>query len=142
MVIAREVMHNDVHVVQPTDTLAAAATMMRDLHVGALPVLDTDDELRGIITDRDIVVRCLAEGHDPHTVTALELVHNDPIWVDVSADIGDVLATMEENQIRRLPVLELDHLVGIITEASVATKLGQGEVGDFTSAVYSAPPNN
>jgi CBS domain-containing protein len=142
MVIAREVMHNDVHVVQPTQTLAAAATMMRDLHVGALPVLDTNDELRGIITDRDIVVRCVADGHDPQTVTALELVNHEPIWVDVSSDIRDVLATMERNQIRRVPVLERDQLVGIISEASVATKLGQGQVGDFTSAVYSAPPNN
>jgi CBS domain-containing protein len=135
-------MHVDVQGIRPTDTLAMAAATMRDLHVGSLPVLGTGGELQGIITDRDIVVRCVADGFDPATTTAEELVRSEPITVDAGAEVSDVLKTMEQNRIRRVPVVDDDRLVGIISEANIATKLSTREVGDFTSAVYSAPPNN
>jgi CBS domain-containing protein len=115
---------------------------MRDLHVGALPVLDDNDELLGMITDRDIVVRCVADGHEPRATTAQELVHTDPVWVYADSDMRDVLETMEQSGIRRVAVVEDDRLVGIISEANVATNLGSGQVDAFATAVYSAPPNN
>ena len=142
MVSAREIMHNDVAVVGADESLVAAAQKMRDLHVGALPVLDGNEELLGIITDRDIVVRCVAEGHDPLATIAQELVHTEPIWVYADSDIVDVLDTMEQNKVRRVPVMEDDRLVGIISEANVATNLDPAQVDDFAAAVYSAPPNN
>jgi CBS domain-containing protein len=135
-------MHGDVQGIRQGDTLGAAAATMRDLHVGSLPVLGASGELRGIITDRDIVVRCVAEGRDPQTMTAQDLVRAAPISVDADSDVSDVLSTMEQNKIRRVPVVEDERLVGIISEANIATKLGTREVGDFASAVYSAPPNN
>ena len=142
MVSAREIMHNDVAVVGADESLVGAAQKMRDLHVGALPVLDGNEELLGIITDRDIVVRCVAEGHDPLATIAQELVHTEPIWVYADSDIVDVLDTMEQNKVRRVPVMEDDRLVGIISEANVATNLDAAQVDDFAAAVYSAPPNN
>lgn len=142
MVSAREIMNTDVHVVGPDETLIAAAERMRDLHVGALPVLDDNDELLGIITDRDIVVRCVANGLEPRATTAQELVHTDPVWVYADSDVTAVLETMEQNSIRRAPVVENDRLVGIISEADIATNLGSGQVDAFAAAVYSAPPNN
>jgi CBS domain-containing protein len=142
MVSAREIMHNDVAVVGAAESLVGAAQKMRDLHIGALPVLDGNEELLGIITDRDIVVRCVAEGHDPLATIAQELVHTEPIWVYADSDIVDVLDTMEQNKVRRVPVMEDDRLVGIISEANVATNLEPAQVDDFAAAVYSAPPNN
>jgi CBS domain-containing protein len=142
MATARDIMHEDVHVVHEADTLVTAAAMMRDQHIGALPVVNPSGDILGIITDRDIVVRCVADGHDPESVTALELVHNDPISVDISDDVSDILLTMERNQIRRVPVIDNDQLVGIISEANVATRLGESQIRDFAQAVYAAPPNN
>jgi CBS domain-containing protein len=142
MVTAREIMHVDVQAIRPSDTLASAAATMRDLHVGSLPVVGQGGELQGIITDRDIVVRCVAERLDPAKTTAQELVHTAPISVQAGSSVKDVLSTMEEHQIRRIPVIENDRLVGIISEANIATSLGKNEVLAFTSAVYSAPPNN
>jgi CBS domain-containing protein len=142
MVSAREIMHDEVQGVRSSETLAAAAAKMRNLHVGALPVLGAEDELQGIITDRDIVVRCVADGTDPQSMTAEELLRGGPISVDASSDVSEVLATMEQHKIRRVPVVEDDRLVGIISEANLATQLGRGEVGDFAASVYSAPPNN
>jgi CBS domain-containing protein len=142
MVSAREIMHSDVKGVRPGETLDAAAAKMRDLHVGALPILGTEGDLLGIITDRDIVVRCVANGLDPQTTTAQEVVRAAPISVDAGADVSDVLTTMEQNKIRRVPVTEDQRLVGIISEANLATKLDHQQVGDFAAAVYSAPPNN
>jgi len=139
---AREIMHTGAESVRHDETLAAAAAKMRDLHIGALPIRGAGDQLQGIITDRDIVVRCVAEGRDPQTTAAQDMVHGSPISVNAGSDIGDVLRTMEQYKIRRLPVVENDRLVGMISEADVATHLGEHEVGEFASAVYSAPPNN
>jgi CBS domain-containing protein len=113
MSTARDIMHPDAQCIGEDETLAAAAAKMRELHVGALPICGADDRLHGIITDRDIVVRCVAEGGDPQLVTARELAKGTPIWVDADADVGDVLSTMEENKIRRLPVIENHRLVGM-----------------------------
>ena len=142
MVTAREIMHVDVQSLRPGDTLGTAAATMRDLHVGSLPVVGAEGELRGIITDRDIVVRCVADGIDPQTTTAQDLVRVEPISVEADSDVSEVLSTMEQNKIRRVPVVEDERLVGIISEANIATNLGKREVGDFAAAVYSAPPNN
>jgi CBS domain-containing protein len=135
-------MHLGAECIGQDETLAAVAAKMRDLHVGALPICGADDRLHGIITDRDIVVRCVAEGRDPQTMTAQELAQGTPIWVDAGADIGDVLGTMEQHKIRRVPVIDDQRLVGMISEADLATRLSAHEVGQFASAVYSAPPNS
>ena len=100
--------------VAASDTLETAAWMMRDGHVGSLPICGPDNRLQGIITDRDIVVKCLAEGRDPKTTTAGDLAQGKPVWVDADADDSDVLRLMEEHQIRRLPVIEERRLVGML----------------------------
>ncbi|MGW1024372.1 CBS domain-containing protein [Streptomyces sp. NPDC002577] len=81
---------------------------MSELNVGSLPICGPDDRLHGIITDRDIVVKCLAKGKNPSTMTAGQLAQGKPITVDAHADAGEVLQTMEQHKIRRLPVIALD----------------------------------
>lgn len=142
MTTARDIMHLGAECIRENETLDSAARKMRDLHVGALPICGDDDRLHGIITDRDIVVKCIAEGRQPGAITARELAQGTPIWVDAQADTREVLRLMEENTIRRLPVMDHQRLVGMISEADLATHLGQREVSEFASAVYSAPPTS
>lgn len=138
MSTARDLMHPDVTCIGMHDTLDVAARRMRDLDVGSLPVCGDDDQLHGMITDRDIVVRCLAEARDPRTVAAADLAQETIYWIQADADERDVLATMEEHQIRRLPVIEDHRLVGIISEADLARQLPADRIAEFTSRVYAA----
>jgi len=141
MTTAREIMHQGVECVKEGDTLAAAAGRMRELQVGALPICGPDDRLHGILTDRDIVVRAVAQGRDPQTTTVRELANGTPIWVDANASVQDAIRMMTDHKIRRLPVIEDHHLVGMITEADLARNCSQREVEQFATAVYSAPPS-
>lgn len=138
---ARDIMHRGAECVAESDTIEAAAAKMRQMHVGALPICGADDRIKGILTDRDIVIRGIAEGMDPHTTTAGELAQGTPVWVDADADEREVLRLMEQHKIRRLPVIENRRLVGMISEADLATHLEGKKVAQFAGAVYSAPPN-
>jgi CBS domain-containing protein len=108
---------------------------MRDLDVGALPVCGDDDRLHGIITDRDIVIKCIAAGRDPANVTAGDLAQGKPVTVMSDADVSQVLRAMEEHQIRRLPVIESHRLIGMISEADLARHLPEQAVGQFVEPI-------
>jgi CBS domain-containing protein len=138
---AKEIIHRGAECVAASDTLETAARMMRDHQVGALPICGPDNRLQGIVTDRDIVVKCLAEGRDPKTTTAGDLAQGKPVWVDANADDSDVLRLMEEHHIRRLPVIEEHQLIGMISEADPAVHMPEAKIAEFASRVYSAPPS-
>ncbi|MBV2155328.1 CBS domain-containing protein [Kitasatospora sp. SUK 42] len=140
MSTARDIMHAGATCVQESETLETAARRMRELDVGALPICGADDRLHGIVTDRDIVVKCLAEGRDPRTTTAGELAQGKPVTIDASADQAEVLQLMEKHRIRRLPVTEAHRLVGMISEADIAQHLDRHEVGEFVEIVSSPRP--
>lgn len=135
MTTARDIMHAGAECIGEHQTLQQAARRMRDLDVGALPICGDDDRLQGIVTDRDIVVKCIASGADPTTTPAGQLASGAPITVDSSADTSEVLRVMEENQIRRLPVLDGQQVVGMICEADIARHLPEQSVGQFVEAV-------
>ncbi|MFI9601884.1 MULTISPECIES: CBS domain-containing protein [Streptomyces] len=135
MTTAREIMHTGATCVQESETLEDAARRMKELDVGALPICGPDDRLHGIITDRDIVVQCLAMRKDPRTMTAGELEQGKPITIDANADSGTVLRTMEEHRIRRLPVIENHRLVGMISESDLSRSLPETQVGHFIETV-------
>jgi len=105
------------------------------LDVGALPICGDDDRLHGIITDRDIVLKCVAAGTDPNTMTAGDLAQGSTYHVDSSASVEQVVTVMEEHQIRRLPVLDEHRLVGMISEADIARHLPEHAVGAFVEAI-------
>jgi CBS domain-containing protein len=140
MAIAREIMHAGAECIKEQETLATAASRMRELQVGALPICGSDDKLRGILTDRDIVVKAIAHGRDPHTTTVRELAQGTPIWVDANATVDEAIQKMVDNKVRRLPVMEDRRLVGMICEADLARNCNQQEVAHFVSGVYTAPP--
>lgn len=120
---ARDIMTRNCRCVGEHDTLAEAARMMRDLDVGALPICGEDDRLKGILTDRDIVVRCVAENGDPAEVAAGSMARGTPVCVDANTSVDAVLETMSRHQVRRVPVLENKRLVGIISQADVAQRV-------------------
>ncbi len=138
MATAREIMHTGVECIGELETLAYAARRMRDLDVGSMPICGTDDRLKGIITDRDIVVKCIAQGRDPTTTTARDVAQGEVFWIDATADEDEVLALMESRHVRRLPVLEEHRLVGIISEVDVARSLADDKVAEFVEGVYAA----
>ncbi|MGA6205558.1 CBS domain-containing protein [Nocardia testacea] len=136
MTTAQAVMHEEVAHIGVRDTLDIAAQQMRQRGIGALPICDGEGNPVGIVTDRDIVVNCVALGHNPATATAGEYAQGEELHtVETGTDIGEVLALMERYQIRRLPVTDHGRLVGIITEADLARELPEQEVGEFVEAI-------
>ncbi len=136
MTTAKEIMHEGAQWITKGDSLTHAARLMRELNVGALPVADEKERLCGIVTDRDIVVKCLAEGHDPANCTAADLCEGTPRWIDANADVEDVLHEMESHRIKRLPVIENKKLVGMISEADLAQHLTDDQIAEFAEMVY------
>jgi CBS domain-containing protein len=123
---ARDLMTPDPRVVTAEEPISRAAQIMRDLNVGCVPVVDDPAQMRvvGVLTDRDLVVRCLAERHfrdckvgEHMTAVALDTVAP-------GADVADVVALMERDQVRRILVTDRGRLVGIIAQADLALKQG------------------
>jgi len=117
------------------DTLNDAARVMRDLDVGALPICGEDGKLKGMITDRDIVVRCLADGGDPSSVKVGSMGQGKPVTIGADDALEDVIATMAKHQVRRLPVIDGHKLVGIISEADLAAVADDAELADAVAAI-------
>lgn len=117
MVTVREVMTVVPTAVSRDVTVAEAARVLAECDVGPLPVVD-GEELVGIVTDRDLVVRVLAEGRDPGTTTVGEIA-STVVSVEPDVEVGEALRLMAEHQVRRLPVAEAGRLVGILSQSDV-----------------------
>jgi CBS domain-containing protein len=135
MPTAREIMTPDVTCVGEREDVVAAARKMAELNVGALPICGEDDRLKGMLTDRDIVVKVLAQGKDPKGVTAGELAEGKPVTIGADDDANDILRTMGEYKVRRLPVIDGHTLIGIVALADVARALPDRPVGDLVEAI-------
>ena len=139
MTTALDIMHADAQCVSADETLVDAARRMRDLGVGALPICGEDNRLAGIITDRDIVIRCLAEGKDPNTTRARDLAQGRPFYVEADTEVDQVLQQMMEHKVKRMPVIDNHQLVGMISEADLAKNLSEEKLGQFVEAIKSGP---
>ena len=116
-------------------TLAEIAERMRDENVGAIPIVDDDDKLCGIITDRDIVVRAIAEGEDPGECTAEEILTGQLHTIDPEAELEEVADLMARHQIRRLPVVEDEMVIGMISLGDLAVKSEEDEASNVLEDV-------
>jgi CBS domain-containing protein len=134
---ARDVMSTDTTCIGEDDSVLDAAKQLKSLDVGALPICGNDDRLKGMLTDRDIVVKVLAEGKDPATTKAGELSQGDAKTVTIGADdsIEEALETMSQHQVRRLPVIDGHDLVGIISQADIARNYDEEKVGELVEAI-------
>lgn len=128
----RDVMTEQIVKAQPDTTLEEIAMMMKTENTGAIPVVD-EDELIGIVTDRDIVVRCIADGGDPTEVTAEDIVSEDLETIDPDAEIDEAMELMSQKQIRRLPVVNTaGELVGMVSIGDLAAKQEDEEESGHT----------
>ncbi|GAB4586666.1 CBS domain-containing protein [Nocardia sp. IFM 10818] len=129
MTTAREIMTPGVECVRSSDTALDAARKMVDIDVGALPICGEDGKLKGILTDRDIVVKVVAQRKDPIGIHVGDLAQGVPVLVRADDDVQKVLTTMAQHRIRRVPVMDGDELVGIISQADVARAASAEQTG-------------
>jgi CBS domain-containing protein len=137
MTTAREIMTPDVTCIGEKESLADAARKMAELDVGSLPICGEDNRLKGMVTDRDIVVKVIAKDRNPADCTAGELAQGKPVTIGADDDAAEILRTMSEHKVRRLPVIDGHQLVGIVAIADVAKALPDRPVGDLIDAVTS-----
>jgi CBS domain-containing protein len=134
----KDIMSTEVEIVRPDASIQEAAEKMRSLDIGALPVGD-GRRLSGMITDRDITVRCTAMGLDPKTTPVSDCLSSELVYGFEDQDLEDAQALMGQKQIRRLPVLSRNkEVVGIVALADLATKVGATQVGQATQAISSS----
>ena len=143
MATARDIMTGSAECAQTTDTLVDAAKKMRDLDVGALPICGEDNRLKGMITDRDIVVKVIAAGLDPSSTKVGDIASGTEV-VTIGADDSaeEAIRTMKDHSVRRLPVIDGNDLVGMVSQADIARALPDAKVGDLVGVISEAPPNN
>lgn len=139
MTTARDIMNPGATCIGEGQTLDEAARMMRDLQVGSLPICGNDNKLHGIITDRDIVVKCLAEGKDPTSCTAGELAQGHVTYVEANTDMDEIVEIMGREQVKRMPVIQDHQLVGMISESDLARHLDDQRLSTFVERVFARP---
>lgn len=136
---ARDIMNSGAQCIGEDQNLVEAAKMMRDMNVGSLPICGNDGKLHGILTDRDIVVKAIAEGKDLSSCTAGELAQGRLTWVDADTDMDTIVDIMGREQIKRLPVIYQHKLVGMISEADLAQHLDDKHLSRFVERVFARP---
>ena len=132
---ARDVMTPDCECVGENETVLDAAKKLKELNVGSMPICGEDNRLKGMLTDRDIVVKVLAEGRDPGSTTAGELGEGKPVTIGADDSIEEALKTMAEHKVRRLPVIDGHDLVGIVAQADIARNVDEDQVGDLVESI-------
>ena len=131
----REVMSSKLCSIDTDKTVAYAAKMMRDEDVGIAPIVE-GDRLVGVLTDRDIAVRVVAEGRDPEQVKVTEIASRDLVTLDPQQDLDEALRLMARHQVRRLPVVEEDgRLVGVVAQADVAQRADEQRTGEVVEQI-------
>jgi CBS domain-containing protein len=132
---ARDVMTPDPECIGENDNIVDASKRLAELDVGAMPICGEDDRLKGMLTDRDIVIKVLAQGKDPESTTAGELGEGKPVTIGADDSIEEALEVMRTRKIRRLPVIDGHDLVGVISQKDIATDLPEEKVGDLVEAI-------
>ena len=133
---AREIMSGGVECVGEDETVLDAAKKMDQLGVGALPICGNDERLKGMLTDRDIVVKVLAQGKDPSSVKAGELASGKPVTIGADDSLEELVRTMAQNEVKRVPVIDNQKLVGMVSEADLAEHASPEQVVAVVRGVY------
>jgi CBS domain-containing protein len=139
----REIMTPEAKWLSDDATALEAARFLSGDDIGAVPVCDGEGRLRGMTTDRDLVVKVLAAGRDPSSVTIGELIDR-PEAVTIGADdsVDEAIGTMKRHAVRRLPVIDGRQLVGVVSQADIARAMPDTHVADLVGAISEARPNN
>ena len=136
---ARDLMTEGAECIGENETIVEAAKKMAELDVGALPICGEDDRLKGMLTDRDIAVKVLAEEKDPNSTRAGELGEGKPVTIGADDSVEETLRTMKDHKVRRLPVIDGHRLIGIVSQGDLATEISEEQVGDLVEVISAAP---
>jgi CBS domain-containing protein len=137
---ARAIMTGGVECVREHETVLEAARKMDQLGVGSLPICGSDERLKGMLTDRDIVVKVLALGQDPSSTTAGQLAQGKPVTIGADDSVQELARTMAQHQVKRLPVIDGHRLVGVVSEADLAEHASPEQVVAVVRGVYDSSP--
>jgi CBS domain-containing protein len=135
MTTAREIMTGGAACVQAQESVLDAARKLTDLGVGALPICGEDDRLKGVLTDRDIVVKVLGAGKNPSDVKAGDLAQGEAVTIGADDSADEIIATMTSHKVRRLPVIDGHTLVGMVALADAARALPDPKAGQLLEAL-------
>ena len=130
----RDAMTENPRSIGSSASVVEAARLMREGHIGSLPITD-DDQLVGMITDRDITTRVVAEAADPQNTSVGDVYSRDLISVEPDKDLEEALQLMARHQVRRLPVVEKGRLVGIVAQADIALSETENKTGELVEAI-------
>jgi CBS domain-containing protein len=130
----RDAMTEDPRSIGASASVVEAARLMREQHIGSLPVTE-DERLVGMITDRDITTRVVAESAVPESTSVGDVYSRDVISVEPNSDLEEALRLMARHQVRRLPVVENGRLVGMVAQADVALKENEKRTGQLVGAI-------
>ena len=130
----RDAMTSDPCAIDAGKDVSYAAKMMRDEDVGIAPIVE-GEQLVGVLTDRDIAIKVVAEGKDPTTVHVREIASTRLVTVDPSQDLDEAMRLMARHQVRRLPVVENGRLVGVVAQADVAREGDEQKVGEAVEQI-------
>lgn len=131
----RELMTRSPRAVDTASSAVDAARLMRDEDVGLIPIVESD-RLVGTVTDRDIVVRLVAEGKSPEETRVADIASRELVTIDPDRDVEEAMRLMAKHQVRRLPVVEEDgKLVGIVAQADIAKHASAAQTGDVVEKI-------
>lgn len=135
MTLTREVMTPDPRCIGVNDALSIAAEIMAEHDIGCLPICGEDRKLKGMLTDRDIVIKAVALGLDPNTTAAGQFAEGRPVTVSADDDVTVAIQRMQEHQLRRIPVIEDRRLVGILSQGDIARTLSSDKAGALVARI-------
>jgi CBS domain-containing protein len=135
MTSAREIMTEGSDYLKEDATVAEAAQRLAEASIGAVPICDTDGHLRGVLTDRDIVIEVVAPGKDPNSTKVIDLVRGEAVTIGADDNVDEAIRTMQDHKVRRLPVIDGTKLVGMISQADIARACPPERIGDLVAAI-------
>ena len=140
MTTARDIMTPGAESLSADVTIAEAAELLARTDLGAMPICNVDGHLEGMVTDRDIVVKVIAAGLDPLSTKVGDIADQGEV-VTIGADdsVDEAIETMKRHKVRRLPVIDGTNLIGVVSQADLATSLPAEEVGKLVEVISAAP---
>jgi CBS domain-containing protein len=140
--VARDIMTKDPKIMKVDDRVIDIAKCFAEEDIGAVIICNDENRLQGMITDRDLAVEVLAQGRDPQSVTAGELVDGTEV-VTIGADdsIDEAIDTMKDHAVRRLPVIDGDQVIGMVSQGDLALHADDTQVGRLVEVISAQPDN-
>lgn len=132
---ASEIMSKDVTVIQEDETIRQAAERLAQDDIGILPICDTNKQIKGVLTDRDIVVHVIARGKDPNTTRARDMEQGEVVTLRPDDSVEHAADLMAQHQVRRLPVVENGRVVGMVSQGDVAKSVAPERTGRVVSEI-------